>query len=487
MATLTTAWNIAVSSLQADQAALNVSANNTANVNTPGYTREEPVWEENAPATLNGLSFGTGASVASVRSQRDRVLEQSLDQQTQTQQATATRLAALQSLEGVFSSTTATGTTTPNGGISSSLSGFFTAVAALEGDPSDDSAREGVLSAAESLAQSFSGAVTELDQQQASLDAESQSVVTQVNALTEAVAGLNRQIQTLDPDTDAGTLEDQRQYDLNQLSQLVGVNQIKTEDNGLTITTAGGALLVSEGRSFALPSAPSGGVTHYYDSEGNDLTTALASGGGQLGGYLTTRDQDIPQVLTVLDTLAGGLAAKLNEIQESGSTAGGTSSAGYPLFNIPAGGGLPGSVAGGITVAITDPSLLAAAGAGDGPSDGSNAALMADVQNAALLTLAEPGSPYQVTSATSPTDFLADFVATLGSLVSQTSSLNAAQQASLSQTQTQRDSLSAVNTDDEASALSIMERAYEAAAKVFSILDTIFASALNLGEETTVT
>jgi flagellar hook-associated protein 1 FlgK len=342
-----------------------------------------------------------------------------------------------------------------------------------------------VLSAAESLAQSFSGAVTELDQQQASLDAESQSVVTQVNALTEAVAGLNRQIQTLDPDTDAGTLEDQRQYDLNQLSQLVGVNQIKTEDNGLTIT--GGALLVSEGRSFALTSAPSGGVTHYYDSEGNDLTTALASGGGQLGGYLTTRDQDIPQVLTVLDTLAGGLAAKLNEIQESGSTAGGTSSAGYPLFNIPAGGGLPGSVAGGITVAITDPSLLAAAGAGDGPSDGSNAALMADVQNAALLTLAEPGSPYQVTSATSPTDFLADFVATLGSLVSQTSSLNAAQQASLSQTQTQRDSLSAVNTDDEASALSIMERAYEASSKVFSILDTIFASALNLGEETTVT
>ena len=44
MASLNTAWNIAVSGLTAEQAALNASANNTANVNTPGYTREEPVW-----------------------------------------------------------------------------------------------------------------------------------------------------------------------------------------------------------------------------------------------------------------------------------------------------------------------------------------------------------------------------------------------------------------------------------------------------------
>ena len=54
------------------------------------------------------------------------------------------------------------------------------------------------------------------------------------------------------------------------------------------------------------------------------------------------------------------------------------------------------------------------------------------------------------------------------------------------QTQTQRDALSAVNTNDEASALSIMERAYQASSKVFTILDQIFASAINLGEEATV-
>ncbi len=444
-----------------------------------GLRREHPV-------SINGLTFGTGASVTDVQSQRDRVLEQSVDQQSQAEAASATRLTALQNLEGVFSSATSTSTATANGGINSSLSGFFTAVTSLEGDPSNTSLREGVLSAATSLVASFSGAIDALRQQQASLDAESQSVVTQVNALTSSIAGLNQQIQTLDPKTDAGTLEDQRQYDLSQLSQLIGINQITTENNGLTITTTSGALLVSESKAYALTSAPSGGVTHYSDALGNDITTSLASGGGQLGGFLATRDQDIPQVESALDALAGGLATKLNSIQESGSTASGASSVGIPLFHVPASGGVPGSVAGGITVAITDPSLVAASAVGAGSSDASNAVLLANVQNSPLITLNQASNPYNVSSPVSPTNFLADFVATLGSQVAQTSSLNSAQQASLTQTQTQRNSLSAVNTNDEASALSLLERSYEASSKVFTILDQIFASAINLGEETSV-
>jgi flagellar hook-associated protein 1 FlgK len=457
-----------------------------ANVNTPGYTREEAVWEENSPITLNGLNAGTGASVVAIQSQRDRVLEGSLDQQTQAQQSTATRLTALQDVQGVFASATATSASAANGGLSSALSGFFTSLTQLEGSPSVTSIREGVLSAANSLAQSFSGAIIELQQQQASLDAQSQSVVTQVNALTKSIAGLNQQIQTLDPQTDAGTLEDQRQYDLNQLSRLAGINQIATENNGLTITTTNGALLVLGGTAEALSSSPSGGTTHYLDAQGKDVTAELTTGGGQLGGYLTTRDQDIPQVESALDALAKGLATNLNSIQESGATASGALSAGIPLFNVGLSGGAPGSIAGSLSVAITDPSQLAAAGAGAGPADGSNAVLLAKVQNAALITLSQAGSPYEVTSPASPTNYLADYIATLGSLVSQTSTLNTAQQASLAQTQTQRDSLSAVNTNDEASALSLLERSYQASSKVFTILDTVFASALNLGEATTV-
>jgi flagellar hook-associated protein 1 FlgK len=63
---------------------------------------------------------------------------------------------------------------------------------------------------------------------------------------------------------------------------------------------------------------------------------------------------------------------------------------------------------------------------------------------------------------------------------------NTAQNASLTQLQSQRDALSGVNLNVEASALALLESSYQAASRVFGILNTIMASALNLGLETTV-
>jgi flagellar hook-associated protein 1 len=57
-------------------------------------------------------------------------------------------------------------------------------------------------------------------------------VVSQVNSLTSAIAQLNLSDQSTSPNADAGTLEDQRQQDLSQLSQLIGINQVTTENNG---------------------------------------------------------------------------------------------------------------------------------------------------------------------------------------------------------------------------------------------------------------
>jgi flagellar hook-associated protein 1 len=82
--------------------------------------------------------------------------------------------------------------------------------------------------------------------------------------------------------------------------------------------------------------------------------------------------------------------------------------------------------------------------------------------------------------------YYSNFVSTLGSLVSQVSTENTAQQTSLTQLQTQRDSISAVNLNDEAASLENLQQAYQAASKVFTILDTVMASAINLGVETTV-
>ena len=473
MATLNMAFDIASNALEADQSALNIVSNNVANASTPGYTQEVANWQENDPVTISGVNYGQGAEVMGPVSQRDRVLEQSLQQQNQAASASSARLTALDQLQSIFSQLTtadSSSSTSATNGISQDISAFFDSLSQLESSPADNSLRQQVLTAAGNLAGDFQAASSQVAGQQTSLDQQSASLVSQINALTQSIAQLNVQIQSTSPDSDAGTLEDQREQDISQLSQLVGIHQIQTENNGLTVTTSSGALLVSEGQSYSLSSAPVSGVTHFYDSEGNDITTSLASGGGEIGGLLTVRDQDIPQVQSALDTLAFDLGTAVNTANEAGSDANGN--AGVAIFSLPA---TSAGAAAAISVAITSPSQIAAAGAGLGSSDDTNLLAMANLQNQGIV------------SSETPASYFSDFVSTLGSLVSQVQTQNGAQQASLTQLQNVVNSLSSVDLNDEASAMQTLEQSYEAASKIFTILDSVMTAALNLGVPTTYT
>jgi len=469
MATLNTAYSIATGALDADQAALDIMANNTVNANTPGYTNELPQWQANDPVTIDGTSYGQGVTMTGPSSQRNLVLEQRIQQQTQLEQGTSARLTALDQLQNIFSTATSSSSSSSSLDIGTSISNFFDSLSQLQSNPADNSLRQSVLSAATTLASSFQSASSQLTQQQGALDQQSATIVTQVNSLTQAIAQLNQSISQISPNGDAGQLEDQRQYDIQQLSQLIGIHQTTTEDNGLTITTSSGALLVSKNQAFSLNTSMSGGVTDISDYEGNDITTSLASGGGQLGGVLTSRDQDIPQMQSALDTLAFDLGSNINSQNALGSDANGN--AGGAIFTIPTSAS---GAASSISVAITDPSQIAAAATGSGSSNDSNLESMLQLQNQTIV------------SGDTPTTYYASFVSTLGSLVSQVSTENTAQQTSLTQLQTQRDSLSAVNLNDEAASLENLQQAYQAASKVFTIVDTVMASAINLGVQTTV-
>src|ERR1035437_7911980 len=83
MGTINSALSMMTQTLDANQEALNVMANNVANVNTPGYTRETANWQENSPLTINGVSYGQGVTETGAPSLRNRALESRLDQQQQ--------------------------------------------------------------------------------------------------------------------------------------------------------------------------------------------------------------------------------------------------------------------------------------------------------------------------------------------------------------------------------------------------------------------
>jgi len=473
MGSINSAFGLMNGALEADQEALSVVANNVANANTPGYTVETPTWQENSPIEIGGVSLGDGVTETGAQSQRDRVLEQRLDQQQQLASASSTRLTALNTIQALFTPDSGSSTSTA-GDIGSDITGFFDSFSSLDSNPASNALREEVLSSASTLAGDISGAASSLNSQRAALDQDASGVAGQVNSLTSALAQLNLEIQATSPDADAGTLEDQRQQDLSQLSQLIGINQVTTENNGLAITTTSGQLLVSEGQSFQLTTGPVGGVTDFFLG-GTDVTSDLASGGGQLGGYLTARDQDIPGALSSLDQLAYSISTQVNAKNNTGTDANGaTGTAANPLYIFKG----PTQVAGSaeaMSVTMTDPSQIAAAGAGDGTGDNSNAVAMANLSNQTIV------------NGQTPINFYSNFVSTLGATVSEVQTENTAQNASVTQLQTQSDALSKVNLNDEASAMSMLETSYQAASQVFTILNTIMASALNLGEQATVT
>ena len=467
MGTITSLIDIAQQALIADQEALNVTSNNVANQNTAGYTREIVSFQSVDAVTLSGSSFGSGVTASST-SQRDRVLEQQVQQQTQIRAQSGALESALQQIQNIFglSSTTSSASSTVLGTATNS---FFSALSALASNPSDTATRQNVLSAATALAGAFNSAANQFAQVSSSLNQQVVSDVGQVNSLTTTIATLNAQITSLSPNADAGALEDQRQLAIAQLSQLVGLNQISTENNGITLTTSGGAVLVSLGRSFAVSTTQVGGATHILAGvDGQDVTSNIT--GGDLGGVLQARDEQLPSYQSALDSLAFGIGTEVNQQNELGVD--GNGNPGAALFSLPPSSSGAATL---IQVATTDPNAIAAAATGEGSAGNANATALADL------------SSDNIVGGQTASGFLASFLGQVGSDTSAATTNNGAQQATLTQLTTQRDSLSGVSLDEEASNLTQYQRAYQSAAQVFNIANSIMASALNLGVETTVT
>ena len=97
----------------------------------------------------------------------------------------------------------------------------------------------------------------------------------------------------------------------------------------------------------------------------------------------------------------------------------------------------------------------------EGESGGSNATALSGLANQPLV------------NGQTAAQYYATFLTQLGSTVSQVSDENTTQQASLTQLTTQQGAESSVSLDQEASNLTLYERSYDAAAKVFTIVDEL--------------
>jgi flagellar hook-associated protein 1 len=453
MSSLNASLATALSGLIADQGALAVTTHNVANVDTPGYSRQEAVLVASDPVLVDPLTFGTGVTLQSVESIRDPILESQIQQQTEGQGQYSSLATALEQTQVNFTTTTSD--------IGTSISNFFDSINQLSTNASDLSLRQGVLTAADDLASSFNNTADNLSQQRTSLDLSVVQTVGQINQLTQQIAQLNGQISSLqNVGESAGSFIDTRTQAIDQLSALVDVNVIPA-DNTLTLTTANGAPLVTGQQSFQLQTQTNAAGLHDVYSQGNDITSQITS--GQLGGTLQARDQQIPAIQGQLDTLAAGLANAVNGVQTGGFDLNGNP--GTNLFNPPPANGV--GAAAGLSVAITNPSLIAASSDGTAGSNGNAQAMYA------LST-----SP--VIAGQDPSDYYSGIVFNVGNDVSNAQAEQSASAAVLQQLNDQRASVSGVSLDEEAANMVQYQDAYSASAQVITTINDMMYAAIQM-------
>jgi len=455
MGSINTTLSIAMQALNASQGALTATSNNIANANTPGYTREVPQFTENQETESNDGVSGGGVTLDGLQSIRDELLNMQIQQQTSLQKSIDTQSSALQQIQSDF-------TTSSGADIASTLSSFSTSLAQLSANPSSSSVQQGVLSAGQDLADAFNSTANALTTAQSSANQLVTQTVAQINTLTSQIAQLNTQLsETQTPVNNGGTIEDQRDQLVQQLSALTGISITQSSD-GETITTGNGSTLVVGGKSMTLQTATgSNGMQQVIDASGTNITSSIQ--GGTLGGAIQVRDQTMPGLLTQLNTLATQFATSFNAAQAQGFDSNGNK--GQNFFTLPAN---PANAASGIAVAISNPSLVAVSSDGSSGSNGNVANLSAALTNT-------------LPSGQTPTESYASLVYQVGNDASQASEQSTAIGLSLQQLTDQQGAVSAVSTDEEATNLIRYQTAYEAAARIVSTIQQLDTVTLNMG------
>src|SRR5579885_2656463 len=140
--------SIGLQALMAQQAGLQITSQNIANANTPGYARERPDMVPSPPVQYGTLLFGNGVELQKIESVRDRILDLRVYQETSQQGQLQSFVTAAQQVEAEFN-------VSSGGQLQTALNGFFNSLSQLSANPSDLASRQSVIAAAQTLASAF--------------------------------------------------------------------------------------------------------------------------------------------------------------------------------------------------------------------------------------------------------------------------------------------------------------------------------------------
>lgn len=490
-------FTISRQGLFANQRAISVTANNIANVNTPGYTRQRPIFESIASTSLpDGFPAGGGSQLSRVERVIDLAIEAQLHRERQGFAFDQAMESGLASIEGIFEELGGSGITT-------ALSAFFAALNDLATNPSQLAARENVIQSGATLVSLIHDADRRLAQQQIDANLQIQRNVQEINTIALDIANLNERIfQDEIGDHVASALRDRRANRLADLAEKIDFTSFERADGRVTVFVAGGFLLVDAATAATLetttvqptplPDPSFVNIFHNLDgSVAGPITGSISS--SELGGNIELRDNRLAFYRAELDRFAFTLSERINNVHAAGSGLDDGSSRNFFIDPAIGGPNPPGdalaTVAGAASAIQLNPAIVAnsrhiAAGTAAGAAaagDNTNALALADVESAGLA-FSNIGDAAGAPTGNLVTlgDFFDSLSGRLGTEIQATRRGLEQGDLVISELENRRGAISGVSIDEEVTNLVRYQRAFQANARIISVVDELLQQLLQI-------
>jgi len=304
--------NIATTALNAQQYGLGVTGQNIANVNTEGYSRQNPVLVAKQPLMYGGLLMGRGVDTEQVSRSSDQFIENKLMQEKSNMLSSSEMEKYMQVLEGYFNENS-------GNSISTMLSDFWNRWYDISNNPSGASERISLYEQSALLSEQFNALSTDLIEIDADLTGAVNSGIETINKITREIAQINDQIVSMEANNVANDLRDKRNTLVSELNEYMDVKAFEQSNGSLSIVGAKGCTLVQGNSSYDLEMGGANGdrVT-WQDSSGSyvDITNYLSD--GKLGGWLDMRDEILAKYKLDLDALAKEVIWSVNQQHSQG-------------------------------------------------------------------------------------------------------------------------------------------------------------------------
>ncbi len=309
--------NTAKLGLLTQQAAIEVTGQNIANVQTKGFTRQDVRLETTTPRSTGLGHFGTGVRIGSIARAHDQFLfGQMVEEDISLGNFTAR--------QDVFAQLEALLNDTGGNSLNAGFSNFFNGFQDISTNPTGLAGRSDILAEANNLISIFNRLGEDLFSAQQNLDRTVSFEVTEINSLTQEISRLNTQIHGNEPGPIlANDLRDERDRLIRELAGKIDIDIRDEADGQIDITLQSGRALVLGGTSFDMSTQINGNNKGFSDvllDDGSGVPVNVTADiqDGRIRGVLDMRDTEIEGIKDKLDRLAAGLVREFNRVHNQG-------------------------------------------------------------------------------------------------------------------------------------------------------------------------